>query len=214
MISAICIANGNIVQQNHLAEKKNIEAKPKLGVLAGKKTYIKTNPRTRWISLIASAIVVTLGITLIAAITSAGAIAGGVSLIVLSLIGCAYFNLRCYAREIALENEMKKQLSLKLKYKEDFSDLPKIHWDHPKGRVIIKITDEQIAANRPLPGEAKHFIANCKDIQELPFITTLLNKNGDILLNATVFDRHLKGEPFAFALQGVEMPLKDSPHKI
>ncbi|QLH36099.1 MAG: hypothetical protein HWD61_08175 [Parachlamydiaceae bacterium] len=85
--------------------------------MQGHHLFVTSNQKTLWITRLAAAVILALGVTLIAALTTAGAIAGGVvciltaTAIILYTIAMPHFREKFH--EFSYLSEMKKNFDLK-----------------------------------------------------------------------------------------------------
>ncbi len=190
----------NRIELNRVEEPK--DQKPPMGILAGKKVYYTRDPKAVWISRIMSALIIAGGIALIAGLTTAAAITGGVVLIVVALLPMVYPPFLTGLVK-AIEDIFKEELVKKLNCKNDFSDLPALkHCSITEKHVTIKITKEQIEAQH------KAFIFNWNNIQN---IVLLAHENNQATLSISIFDPKLKNKTFSFEVEGQEFVLTDLP---
>ena len=163
------------------------------GVLSGRKVIIaEVNHKALFLALL----IITVGIILIAAITTTPAIAGGVTLIILGLGTFAYQIGKIAKAKAVIKNIICEALVCK----EDLSDLPKLRWIHTtsNNNVEITITKDQIEAERQALLTA--FIADCGNTKKLPFVVTLPKTKEQ--LSIYVFDTTLNDKSFSFNIDG------------
>ena len=215
MISSICFNN---VEVSNINSEKEKNTEPNIVVVPGLKIHVtaKINMKAMAISFLASAIIIALGVALIAAITTTAAITGGVSLIVLGLGILVISQLYQLSERIGSEKK-DYQIILKeiLKSEKDFSDFPKVEWEETKEKVKIKISKEQIKSY-PTPDENIGFIPEEKpNYKKIPFVVCLENKCYiHVCLVDYLYKQKLKSKTFSVEVDGKEFILEDSVFNI
>lgn len=186
------------------------------GLIAGKKVYVLSDAKSAWISRIVCALIVAAGIALIAAIATTGAIAGGVTLIVLGLGGLLLTEAYRADRMDKTQRIMKKHLSETLHFREDYRNVPEIGWTEDKKNVNVRLTQRQIDAypliefQRP----SKIFVANCDNKQNHPFVIIVKPDDNQHEVSAIVYDSKMKKKSFHFELNGETIKLNEAPQTI
>lgn len=203
MIHSISIANPTATLNNVAPQKKDV-AEPKTELLYGRKVIVKANQKALWISRIVCALIIAAGIALIAALTTAAAITGGVSLIAAGVIFLIFSNLYLYGRAYGIEKAEKKFFSDGLKCREDFSDLKRVQWTETSKTVKIKLTKTQMGeVEKGLQDSADKLYTlsgDCKNIKDLPFLLCFEKDKGSF--NVAVFDSKLKKKDFSVEIEG------------
>lgn len=208
MINTLAITNNVVIQKAPEVEQKNeIQAQWK-----GKKIYVANNPRSGWIARIASAILIALGIILIAAVSTIGTITFGIALIgFTSLFLILHEKFRAKAVHTEEKNRREGLLSFSrfFRCREDYSDLYEVEWEQDKNTVTIHLPEKKFNKRPDII-----FIPECGDPKHHPFILTLYLKGDDNPdPRVFVYDQKLKKKLFKINFYGQSILCEDCPKR-
>lgn len=208
MINHLSILNNLVIQKPQEVDQEN-EAPVQW---EGKKVYVENNARSGWIARIASVVLIALGITLIAAVGTSGAITFGIVVIGLT-------SLFLFLKEIIRHNSLlleeknrregENSFSKFFGCRKDYSNIPEVEWEQDKKTVTIHLTQKKIDAR---PHIKQGFIPECADQKNHPFIVTLFpideNKIDPFVF---IYDHKIKKKDFKINLDGQSILLKECP---
>ncbi len=155
MFSHIAIANPQAV---NLKPAENLPAVKEHPIWNGRHIFITTNKRPLWISRVAAAIIITVGIILVTALMGGAALAGGITLISLGGLLLIYTIGMRILREKLHEYDLCNPARLSKKFQcAELKDLPKVDWEETRKQVIVKLTDKHFVKDvQGLVGETKN----------------------------------------------------------